>query len=103
MEDKIIKINTLTEEEIDKIKINEINLSSRIQNHLVYKDIKTLLDLKNFVKNKGINSLYEIGGFGNISLTTITELLNHAYPNLQISQLKYTFKDLVSNGGVNER
>ena len=87
----MIKINTLTEDEIDKIKINEIDLSSRIQNHLVYKDIKTLLDLKNFVENKGINGLYQIGGFGTVSRTRVIELLNHAYPNLQISQSKYTF------------
>ena len=87
----MIKINTLSEREIDNIKINEIDLSSRIKNHLVYRDIKTLLDLKNFVKNKGINGLYCIQGFGSVSKTKVIELLNHAYPNLQISKSKYTF------------
>ena len=89
----MIKINTLNEEQINKIKINEIDLSSRIKNHLVYKDIKTLLDLKKFVEDHGINGLYMIGGFGSVSKTKIIELLNHAYPDLQISESKYTFEE----------
>ena len=88
----MIKINTLTEEQINKININEINLSTRIRNHLVYRNIRTLLDLKNFVENNGINSLYAIAGFGRISQNQTIKLLNHAYPNLKISQKKYTFE-----------
>ena len=89
----MIKINTLNEDQINKIKINEIDLSSRIKNHLVYRDIKTLLDLKNFVENKGINGLYQIGGFGSVSKKSVIELLNHAYPNLRMSESKYTFRE----------
>ena len=90
----MIKINTLTEEQIDKIKINEIDLNSRVKNSLAVKDIKTLMELKIFVQQKGINGLYSMNGFGTVSRNTVIQLLNHAYPNLKVShttKTKYTF------------
>ena len=90
----MIKINTLTEEQIDKIKINEIDLNSRVKKYLAFKDIRTLMELKIFVQQKGINGLYRINGFGSVSRNIVIKLLNHAYPNLKVSHTtttKYTF------------
>tara|TARA_B100000519_G_C14004009_1_gene325378 strand:- start:43 stop:318 length:276 start_codon:yes stop_codon:yes gene_type:complete len=91
----MIKINTLTEEEIDKIKICEIQIKQRgLANHLISRDIFTLLDLKNFIIKEGINGFYKRQGFGLRSCDALIELLNHAYPNLIInkSSIKYTYK-----------
>tara|TARA_R100000231_G_scaffold59143_1_gene48635 strand:+ start:298 stop:573 length:276 start_codon:yes stop_codon:yes gene_type:complete len=91
----MIKINTLTPLEIDKVKICEIQIDQRgVANHLISRDILTLLDLKNFVIKEGINGFYKRSGFGIRSCNAVIELLNHAYPDLVIhkSSIKYTYK-----------
>ena len=90
----MIKINTLTQEEIDKININEIDLNSRVTNILINKNIRTLSDLANFIEEFSINDLYCVEGFGSKCLKEVVELLNHAYPNLNLGKSikKYTFK-----------
>ena len=91
----LIKINTIPESERDKIKICEIQIDQRgLANHLISRDILTLLDLKNFIIKEGINGFYKRQGFGSRSCKALIELLNHVYPSLVInkSYIKYTYK-----------
>ena len=94
----MIKINTLTEQQIDNIPICEIDLGSRIINILFVKDIKTLLDLKNFVIKEGMFGLYRLQGFGSVAKNNVQQLLKHSYPKTNFDMYattteKYTFRD----------
>ena len=91
----MIKINTLTEEEIDKIYIYEIYLERKVEKLLSEKGIKTLSDLKMYVEKEGMIDFYLTKGFGSKSEKILCELLNHAYPNLYLgrsNKKKYTFR-----------
>ena len=101
----MIKINTLTKEQIDNIPIMDIELDSRILNgivnannreHIDNREIVTLLDLKNFVLEYN-TALLKVPNLGRKSFRTIIKLLEHAYPNTSFNKNcrytkpKYTF------------
>tara|TARA_R100000734_G_scaffold8613_1_gene6686 strand:+ start:270 stop:581 length:312 start_codon:yes stop_codon:yes gene_type:complete len=102
----MIKINTLTKEEIDNISICEIDLSRRTLTVLMnthYRDnidnseIKTLLDLKNYVV-KNYSYLRRIPNVGTKTFNEIVSLIKHSYPDVILedsigyyNQKKYTF------------
>ena len=102
----MIKINTLTKEQIDNIPICEINLTRRTLTVLLNtssrenvddSEIKTLLDLKNYVI-KNYSKLLHIPNVGTKSFNEITQLILHAYPDVILedsrgyyNRTKYTF------------
>ena len=102
----MIKINTLTEEEIDNIPICEIDLSRRTLTVLLNtscrenvddSQIKTLSDLKSYVV-KNYSKLLHIPNVGTKSFKEIVSLIKHAYPDVILedsrgyyNQTKYTF------------
>ena len=93
----MILINTLSELQIDNVPIHQIDLNARVINILITKtNIKTLLDLKNYVLEKGIIGLLKLNGFGTISKNNVKKLLEHAYPKTNfnmyvLTEEKYTF------------
>lgn len=91
----MIKINTLTEQQINNIPIRNIDLNVRVKNILINGNINTLEDLKNLVLEKGFFQIKILPNCGTISQNTIKKLLKHSYPNINfdnyVNQSKYTF------------
>ena len=92
----MIKINTLTEQQINNIPIRSIDLEARVKNILLNENIKTLEDLKNFVLKEGFVKIVILPNCGTKSSNTIKKLLTHSYPNINfehhIDNRKYTFE-----------
>ena len=102
----MIKINTLTKEQIDNIPICEIDLTRRTltvlmnthsRDHIDNSEIKTLLDLKNYVV-KNYRFLRRIPNVGTKTFNEIVSLIKHSYPDVILedsigyyNQKKYTF------------
>ena len=72
----MIKIDTLTEQQINNIPIRNINLGVRIKNILLNENLNTLEDLKNLVLKDGFTKIMVLPNCGTISQNTIKKLLN---------------------------
>ena len=92
----MIKIDTLTEQQINNIPIRNINLGVRIKNILINENLNTLEDLKNLVLKEGFSKIVVLPNCGTISQNTIKKLLKHSYPNINFEQYVneeiYTFE-----------
>ena len=108
----MIKINTLTQEQIDNIPICQINMSCRVKRcftalnreHIDNEEFKgkeliTLKDLKEYCLQH-FSKLTRLPNFGSVSFKEVRDLLEHAYPNTNFiseiiyqNPIKYTFKD----------
>ena len=109
----MIKINTLTKEQIDNIPLSQIDMSCRVKRclnsawsreHIDNKEFKgkvliTLKDLKEYCLQH-FSKLRRLPNFGSVSFNELRNLLKHAYPDTNFSSeviydnpIKYTFKD----------
>lgn len=93
----MIKINTLTEQEINNVPIRNINLDVRVKNILLSENINTLQDLKNLVLKEGFSKIVILPNCGTVSQNKISRLLQHSYPNINFDEYvdssKYTFEE----------
>jgi hypothetical protein len=107
----MIKINTLTKEEIDNIPLCQIDISNRVKiclfphnrehidnNNFKGKDLTTLKELKEYCLEH-FSKLKRLPNFGRVSFNEIRDLLEHAYPDTNFisevvydNPIKYTFK-----------
>lgn len=93
----MIKINTLTEQQINNVPIRNINLDVRVKNILLCENINTLQDLKNLVLKEGFSKIVILRNCGTVSQNKIRRLLQHSYPNINFDEYVddsiYTFEE----------
>ena len=82
----MIKINTLTEQQINNVPIRNINLGVRIINILINENINTLENLKDYVLKNGMFGIIRLPNCGTVSQNKIRKLLQHSYPNINFNE-----------------